>query len=301
MYENYMFEGGAYKHRRLIELIEDLGGYIISNRVFAQEAQITFAAPVEDQAHIEDCVKEIQGMMKPTPLLGTEIAVISPTITRHHLPHPLCDIAEFLRRRGAQTNIVGLARGVGRRIAQITRRERALIEEHDVAVMCLGNFKECIKEKVEIFGDINTPIVFTGLPDVEGLEYPYISDMGRYPHKFKRLGEIEILREIAGAVEEEIRKKKEEISIDPPLIPPFVVKNEIINQVGDVKYGLSPSTLVLQTNGIRVKMPFKAYSEEINEVSIVDYRLGEISEIRESANKRGDIMVDMLPMSQVKA
>lgn len=299
MYENYMFEGGAYKHRKLTELIEDLGGYIISKRLFAQEAQITFAAPVEDFPHIENCVKEIQGMVKEAPLLGTEIAVISPTITRHHLPHPLCDIAEFLRRRGAQTNIIGLARGVGRRIAQITKRERALIEEHDAAVLCLGNFAECIKEKVKIFSDIDIPIVVTGLPDIEITERPYISDLGRYPHKFKRLGEIEILREVAEAVEKEVKRRREEVSIDPPIVPPFVVMNEIANQLEDIRYGLSPSTLVLRINSVRVKMPFELYSEEISNVRVAGYKLGEISEIKRSVFTREDIIVDMLPMSLI--
>lgn len=297
-----MFEGGTYKHNRLVEVVEDVGGYIISKRLFAQEAQITFAVPEEDSFRVEECGKELQGMVKEAPLLSTEIAIISPTVTRHHLPHPLCDIAEFLRRRGAQTSIIGLARGVGKRIAQITKEERALIEEFDAAVLCLGNFAECIYEKVKIFSDINIPLVVTGLPDmgveVEGRRY--ISDIGRYPHKFKRLGEIEILREVAEAVEEEIKRRREEISIDPPIIPPFVAKDEIINQVEDIKYGLSPNTLVLRINGVRVKMPFEIYKEEIGEVRIADYRLKEIGEIKKSVVERGDILVNMLPMSSLR-
>ncbi|MHC1635174.1 MAG: methyl-coenzyme M reductase family protein [Candidatus Methanospirareceae archaeon] len=303
MYGYYMFEGGSYKHHKLVEVIEDVGGYIITKRVFAQEAQITFAAPVEDFPRIERCIKEIQGLVKEAPLIGTEIAIISPTVTRHHLPHPLCDVAEFLRRRGAQTCIIGLARGVGRRIAQLNKREKALIEEYDAAVLCLGNFVECIKEKIKIFSDISTPIVVTGLPDmgdtIEGRRY--ISDLGRYPHKFKKFGEIELLREIADAVEEEVKRRREEISIDPPIIPPFVVKNEIENQVEEVRYGLSPATVALRINGVRVKMPFEAYSERIGDVRVAGYELREISMIRKSVVERGDILVDMLPMSLVKS
>ena len=298
MYENYIFEGGSYKHRKLVELIEDLGGYIITKRIFAQEAQITFAAPIEDYEHIVACVKEIQGSIRKAPLLGTEIAVVAPTVTRHHLPHPLCDIAEFLRRRGAQTNMIGLARGVGRRIAQLTKRERALIEEHDVAVVCLGNFRRCIEEKVKLFADLNVPVVVTGLPeikdDLEGCIY--VSGIGRYPHRFKRLTEIDLLRNVADAVERAVKAKKEELSMDPPLVPPFFVKNEIANQVEDLKYTVSPGPIVLKLNGVRVKLLFDLYAKDVYNVRVLDYKLGEISRIRRS-QIRNYILVDLLPKS----
>ncbi|MHC1566779.1 MAG: methanogenesis marker 7 protein [Candidatus Syntropharchaeia archaeon] len=298
MYENFIFEGGSYKHRKLVELVEDLGGYIITKRIFAQEAHITFAAPSEDYDHIKRCVDEIQGMIRKAPLLGTEIAVISPTITRHHLPHPFCDIAEFLRRRGAQTNIIGLARGVGRRTAQINRRERMIIEEHDVAVLGMGNFERCIREKIQAFSDLKIPLVVTGLPKIEIPGCIYIGGCGRMPFKFKKLDEIDILKDIADGVERAIEKRKEEISIDPPPIPPFVVKDEVWKQVEDIKYSLAPAPLVLKINGLRIKLPYDKYHDQVSNVEIAGYRLGEISEIKRSVY-RNRILVEMLGESMV--
>ena len=300
MYENYMFDGGAYKLQRLIELIEDVGGYLITKRIHAQDAKITFAIPTEDLKYIKECVTEIQGELKDAPLLGTEIAVITPTLSRHHLPHNLCDIAEYLRRQGAQTNMIGLSRGVGRRIAQLTQREKRMIEEHDAAVICLGNFKRCIEEKVKIFSELSVPLVITGLPEIESSDFIYVEKLGRVPYKYKRTGEIDLLKNVAKGVEKAIKQVREDLSVNPPVVPPFVVKDEIGNQVEDVSYGLAPGVLTLRTNGVRVKLPYQYYSKEVANVEIAEYKLNEISTIKESAN-RGRILIDLLPESLVEA
>ena len=299
MYGNYIFEGGTYKYRKLIELVEDLGGYIISKRLLAQEATITFAAPTEDKELINRCAKEIQGSIKELPLLGTEIAVVSPTLTRQHLPHHLCDIAEHLRREGAQTNMIGLARGVGRRISQLNQREKNVIEEHDVAVICLGNFRKCIEEKMQIYKDIKIPIVFTGLPSIENSGFTYIEKLGRSPLKFKRSSEIKLLKNVALGVEENINKLREELNVNPPIAPPFVLKSEIMSQVEDVQYVLAPDAITLRTNGLRVKMPWQIYADDIANVNIGRYKIKEISTLRCSANKNR-ILVDLLPESLVE-
>ena len=299
MYGNYIFEGGTYKYRKIIELVEDLGGYIISRRLLAQEATITFAAPTEDKELIDRCAKDIQGSIKELPLLGTEIAVVSPTLTRQHLPHHLCDIAEHLRREGAQTNMIGLARGVGRRIAQLNEREKKVIEEHDVAVICLGNFKKCIEEKVWIYKEIDIPLVFTGLPPIENLGFTYIEKLGRSPLKFKRSSEIKLLHNVALGVEANIKQLREELSVNPPIAPPFVLKSEILSQVEDVKFVLAPDAITLRTNGMRVKMPWQLYADEISNVNIGNYKIGEISTLRRSANKNR-ILIDLLPESLVE-
>ena len=299
MYQNYMFDGGSYKLERFIELIEDVGGYIITKRIHAQDAKITFAIPTEDFVYVKECAKEVQGEIKDAPLLGTEIAVITPTLSRHHLPHLLCDIAEYLRRQGAQTNMIGLSRGAGRRVAQLSEREKRLIEEHDVAVIGLGNFKRCIEEKVKIFSELNVPLVVTGLPPVQSPDFIYIEKLGRIPYKFKRKGEIDLLEGVAKGVEKAIKKVREDISVNPPVVPPFIVKDEILHQVEDVSYGLAPGVLTLRTNGLRVKLPYSIYSKDVANVEIAEYKLKEISTIRESTN-RGRILVDLLPESLVE-
>jgi len=109
------------------------------------------ACPYQRYGYCRAKIKELLGKLTRAPITGSEIAIIAPTLAYHHLPHLDCDVAEFLRKQGAKTNMIGLARGVGKRICQLTAYERDLINEHDVAVFVLGNYEHCIIEKSKNF------------------------------------------------------------------------------------------------------------------------------------------------------
>ena len=127
MFEPMMYTGGVYKHGQLVELVEDLGGYILQKNIMQSEVVLLLLVPIEDMAIVEAKAKELLGKLNRAPLTGTEIATVAPTLAYHHLPHLDCDVAEFLRKKGAKTNMVGLARGVGKRICQLSAYERDLI------------------------------------------------------------------------------------------------------------------------------------------------------------------------------
>ncbi len=141
------FKGGVYRHDEIMDLIDDLGGYIVQKHVMAQDVVLQSFVPRDDIDLIREIAKPLAGTVTEAPLVGTEIAVVSPSLEIHHLPHTACDIAEYLRRSGAKTNMVGLARGFGKRIANLNDEERDVINEHDLAVYALGNFEECIQRK----------------------------------------------------------------------------------------------------------------------------------------------------------
>src|SRR5512136_586662 len=123
MLEPVMFTGGVYKHDLVMELVEDLGGYILQKNVTQSEVILLILIPSEDMAVLEALIKELRGELVRAPLAGTEVAVVTPTLAIHHLPHSACDVAEYLRRHRAKSNMLGLARGVGRDIAQINEYE----------------------------------------------------------------------------------------------------------------------------------------------------------------------------------
>ena len=173
MLEPVMFTGGLYKHDLVVELVEDLGGYVLQKNVTQTEIILLILIPSEDTAALEGLAKELRGELVRAPLAGTEVAVVTPTLAIHHLPHTACDIAEYLRRHGSKTNMLGLARGVGREIAQINEYETALINEHDAAVFIFGNFQECIKKKESLYRNISVPVVVTGGPQIEAKDLPY--------------------------------------------------------------------------------------------------------------------------------
>lgn len=302
MYKGFTFEGEAYRHQELLELVEDLGGSIINVRIVAHEATVTFAVPGEDIPLVRKLALELKAELREIPLIGSEIAVVSPTITRHHLPHPACDVAEHLRRVGAKTNMIGLARGVGQRIAQITSKEKMLIEEHDVAVFLLGNFEHCLLEhKWKLYKDMGIPVIVAGGPKLDHVPYAsaYISGIGRIPYRTRLLSEIEKLDELANAVGKCLDRRREMMAADPPIILPLTLKSEIEKQIDEVKTCYSPAPIVPQLDGVRVKLRYDKFAPMIKKIKVGNYILEDIAEVKRSMMKNY-ILIKLYPTSYVR-
>jgi putative methanogenesis marker protein 7 len=286
MYETLNYTGGIHKHEEMNELIEDLGGFVLQENTSQMDFVLTLAVPIEDVEKVKEKAKELLGTVKIAPMAGTEIAIVSPTLARQHLPHSACDISEYLRRYGAKDNMIGLARGAGKGISRISEDEKKLIGEHDLAVFALGSFKECITNKTHLFEDIDIPVVVTGAPDLDVSEIPgadaYVGGLGRIPRRLKRGENIRALRKLVKVVEGILDKKRVEMADDPPIVPPILVKTEIENQVPAVKDIYSPLPIVSQLDGVRVKLDYDKYHEEISKIVVDDYVLGDISEIKRS-------------------
>ena len=180
MYESLIFTGGVHKSEEIKELIEDLGGFILQESIQQMELVLNLAVPIEDVDKIEEKSGELLGKLAVAPMAGSEIAIISPTLARHHLPHAACDISEYLREFGAKDNMIGLARGDGKGTSGITEEEKSLIEEHDIAVFALGSFENCIKEKAFLYDDIDIPVIVTGAPEIPVEELPGVIVIGHF-------------------------------------------------------------------------------------------------------------------------
>ena len=302
MLEPVMFTGGVYKHDLVIELVEDLGGYVLQKNVTQSEVILLLLVPTEDMPALESLIKELRGELVRAPLAGTEVAVVTPTLAIHHLPHTACDIAEYLRRNGAKSNMMGLARGVGREIAQINEYESALINEHDAAVFIFGNFAECIRKKESLYRNISVPVVVTGGPEIpkEALPYAfeYVPSIGRVAHRARKATEIGTLDSIIDAVGRALDKTRNEISKDPLTTSPPRVMDAVREQVPEVEYSYSPLPIALNLNGLRVKLPYHGYRDAVKAVMFDEgVKLGEIATIKPSRMKEY-ILVRILPASE---
>ncbi|SDA61485.1 methanogenesis marker 7 protein [Methanobrevibacter millerae] len=286
MYETLTFTGGVHRSDEMRELIEDLGGFILQDNVLQMELVLSMAVPLNDVARVEEKAKELLAKISVAPMAGSEIAIVSPTLARHHLPHAACDISEYLREYGAKDNMVGLARGDGKGTSGISEREKQLIEEHDIAIFALGSFETCIKTKSFLYDDIDIPVIVTGSPDIPVEELPgadaYVGDLGRIPRRLRRGPDIRALEKLVETVEEILNNKKREMSMDPPLVPSIVVKNAIENQVPEVKDVISPAPVTSQLDGVRVKLDYDKYHEAIENVVIDGKKLSEIADIKKS-------------------
>ena len=286
MYETLTFTGGIHKSEEIKELIEDLGGFVLQSNILQMELVLNMAVPIDDVDIIKEKAKELLGEISIAPMAGSEIAIVSPTLARHHLPHAACDISEYLRRYGAKDNMVGLARGHGKGTAGISETEKALIEEHDIAIFALGSFKQCIIDKAYLYNDIDIPVIVTGAPDIPVEELPgadaYVGDLGRIPRRLRRGPDVRALDRLVKTIEEILKNKKREMNLDPPLVPSIVVKNAIENQVPEIKDAISPAPLTTQLDGVRVKLDYDKYHEVIENIVIDGKKLSEIADIKKS-------------------
>lgn len=286
MYQTLTYTGGIHKSEEMKELIEDLGGFILQSNILQMELVLNMAVPIDDVDMIKEKSKELLGELSIAPMAGSEIAIVSPTLARHHLPHAACDISEYLRRFGAKDNMVGLARGHGKGTAGISEEEKALIEEHDIAIFALGSFKQCIIDKSYLYDDINIPVIVTGAPEIDVEELSgvdaYVAGLGRIPRRLKRGENIRALKDLVATVEDLLEKRKKEIAQDPPIVPSILVKNEIESQVPAIKEVISPTPVTSQLDGLRVKLDYDKYHDEIENVIVGDKKLSEIADITKS-------------------
>ncbi len=282
------YRGGIYRHNEIIDLIEDLGGYIVQKHLIAQEVVLQCFVPKDDVELIRAVGKPLTGDVIDSPLVGTEIAVVIPSLEIHHLPHPACDIAEYVRRLGAKSNMIGMARGVGKRIAGINDEERDVINEHDIAVYVLGNFETCIEYKMQIIRrGVEVPIVLCGAPNKEALQKiinppveGYVGNVGRFMHRTKESDELAKLDEIVAEITRVLEKKREEIAKDPLSVSPARLMDVIREQVPAIYEVTSPTPLTVQMSGLRVKLPYDTYASVLRKIEIEDgITIGDVADI----------------------
>jgi putative methanogenesis marker protein 7 len=264
--------------------------------------------PREDINLIRAVARPLAGQVTEAPLVGTEIAVVSPSLEIHHLPHTSCDIAEYLRRSGAKTNMVGLARGFGKRIANLNDEERDVINEHDLAVYMLGNFEECIQHKFPVLRrGIHVPIVVTGAPDRETLmriiDPPvegYVGGIGRIMHRFKRPEELAKLDELVDEVSRVLDARRDVLAKDPLSVFPPRLMTIIEEEIPEVNFLTHPTPVTVQMEGLRVKLPYDSYAPEIRSLEVAEgVTVGDVAEVKPS-RMRNYILIRVKPFSETR-
>lgn len=263
---------------------------------------VTMSVPEEDKPAIEKKCVDIGGVVKSVPLAGTEIAVVGPTLGRHHMPHPICDIAEELRRYGSITVVMGLARGRGKATAQLSAMEQGIIDEYDAAIVVMGNFKSCVEEKAKLLEKLHVPTVLVSGPMPEGVdEYceSIISGVGRKSMRMRTPPERDKLVEIADAMESVLADKRRSLEEDPLFVHPAEVK-QILEVYEPINMCLRPAPMVLHLDGLRIKIPYAEHREYLENVIVYGRRLGDVAEISPSKIDDSSILVRIKTRSRVE-
>lgn len=302
MFEVLMYDGGVYRSDELYEIIEDVGGVVLQKNRSSQMLTAVMSVPEEDRAAVEAVCKDIGGEVRDVPLAGTEIAVVGPTLGRHHMPHPICDIAEILRRNGAVTVVMGLARGRGKSTSQISMTERCIVDEYDGAIFMMGNFKSCIETKAELMRDIHVPTLLVSGPMPEGVDDTcdaIISGVGRKASRMRSVDERAKLDEIVDAMEGILKDKKRSLEEDPLYVHPAEIK-QILEGYEPIDMCLRSAPMVLHLDGLRIKIPYAEHREHLENVMVYGRRLGEIADISPSKIDDSSIVVRIKTRSQVE-
>lgn len=296
-----IFEGGLHKQNILLDFIEDVGGVILQKSVIGLDLVVFFAISSEEIERVEEIASLLGGKVREAPLVGCEIALVSPSISRHHLPHPVCDISEYLRRYGAKVDVVGLAQGVGQRIARLNKDEKEIIEEHELAIFVLGNFEYCLlNKKYNLYKDLDIPVIVTGAPFLPSVPYAYayVGGLGRIPRRLKSSETVARLEDVVKVASSCLENLRREISLDPLPVHPVLVKQEIERQMSDFFSDSSLSPVTLKVDGVRVELDYKKFVNKIGNIDIGNRKLREIAEIKASVMRR-HILVKILPESVV--
>lgn len=300
------YKGGVFRLDEIIDYIEDLGGYVVQRHNIASEVVLQVLMPQADIERLKEFSRPLAGEVVDSPLVGTEIAVVIPSLEIHHLPHSACDVAEYLRANGSKSNILGMARGFGKRIAQLNDEERDLINEHDIAVYVLGNFASCIEKKFpKLRRGVNVPIILTGGPSRDVLEKQtdppaagYVGGLGRFMHRTQTGEDIERLDAVISEVEKVIAKRREEIAKDPLSVSPAKIQDIIKQQLPEIEEVYSPSPIAVQLNGLRVKLSYPKYAEAIRNLVIEDdVKVGDVADVLPS-RMRDYVLIRIRPLSE---
>lgn len=300
------YKGGIYQHDIIMDLIEDLGGYIVQKHIIAAEVVLQCFVPKADIGLIRTIAKPLFGEVTDSPLVGTEIAIVSMSLEIHHLPHPSCDIAEYVRRIGAKSNMVSLARGPGKRIAGLNDEERDVINEHDLAVYLMGNFETCIEYKMPTLRrGIEVPIILCGGPSEEALRRitdppfdGYVGNVGRFMRRTKESDQLDKLDEVVSEITRVVEKKRDDIAKDPLSVSPARLMDLIREKVPAILDVTSPTPLTVQMRGLRVKLPYDTFAAPLRAIEIEDgIKVGDVAEVAPS-RMRDYILVKILPFSE---
>ena len=302
MYEVIMYDGGIYRSDELFELIEDVGGVVLLKNRSAQMLTVTMSIPSEDREVVEALCKDIGGQVKEVPLAGTEIAVVGPTLGRHHMPHPICDVAEYLRRLGAVTVLMGLARGRGKNTSQINLQETSIIDEYDACVFMLGNFKPCVETKADLLlSKINIPTVLMCGPKPEGIEDTcdaIVWGIGRKAARMREPEDRKKLEEVGDRVDDVLDEKKKALEEDPPFVHPSEIK-ALLENFEPIDMCLRPAPLVMHLDGLRAKISYDEYHEQIENMEVYGRRLGDVCVITPSKINDSSMLIRIKTRSQV--
>ena len=115
------------------------------------------------------------------------------------------------------------------------------------------------------------------LPNWEAI----VCGVGRKVERMRREEEIARLNDVSVAIEKVVKDKRRLLEEDPLFVHPAEVKDRIA-ELEPVERSLRPAPVVLHLDGLRVKIPYQEWKDQIAAVEVYGHRLGDIATISDS-------------------
>ncbi len=114
----------------------------------------------------------------------------------------------------------------------------------------------------------------------------------------RREEEIARLNEVSVAIEKVVKERRRFLEEDPLFVHPAEVKDRIA-ELEPVERSLRPAPVVLHLDGLRVKIPYKEWKDQIAAVEVYGHRLGDIATISDS-RLGGSTLIKIKTRSEVE-
>jgi methyl coenzyme M reductase subunit C-like uncharacterized protein (methanogenesis marker protein 7) len=117
-------------------------------------------------------------------------------------------------------------------------------------------------------------------------------------HRTKEADELGKLDEIIAEITRVLGKKRDEIAKDPLSVAPARLMNLIREKVPAINEVTSPTPLTVQMTGLRVKLPYDSFANDIRHVGIEDgITIGDVADVTPS-RMRDYIIIRVKPFSE---
>jgi methyl coenzyme M reductase subunit C-like uncharacterized protein (methanogenesis marker protein 7) len=128
---------------------------------------------------------------------------------------------------------------------------------------------------------------------------PSIEEGFYYDFDVKEPFTPEDLDKISAEMENVIKARRRELEEDPLFVHPAEVKDRI-SELDAVQRSLRPAPVVLHLDGLRVKIPYKEWKDQIAAVEVYGHRLGDIATLTDS-RLGGSTLITIKTRSEVEA
>jgi len=117
--------------------------------------------------------------------------------------------------------------------------------------------------------------------NIEGLDY-YVGGIGRRSQRLRQKYDLDIFDAMVKEISKAVEKRRREIEEDPLVLEPMYLKKILEENVEGIEKIISPIPIVLNVDGVKVKMPLNQFKDKIKNIEFDGRKIEEYCNIYQS-------------------